>query len=267
MAVFGIIADIHGNLEALEAVLAELDRRAIDRIACLGDVVGYNADPDACAAILRERGIPSVAGNHDLIATGRLGLDRCSNKAAYALRRTRKTIAAETRRYLESLPEATAYDGGFVAVHAAVGDVQRYLRRPDQVREAAEPFRERFPDAPVCFFAHTHEPSVFALRGSEAESVAIEGPIRLDDGATWFVNPGSVDASRKRAHKLAEFAVFDAATRGIEFHRVPYDDDAVEAKAASGGYRIGPWTDRLYTARRRARAAFRKAKRLAWGGP
>ncbi len=81
MALYGIVADIHGNLQALEAALARLDACGIERLLCLGDIVGYNADAKRCASLMRERDALAIAGNHDLIALGRLGFGRCSNKA------------------------------------------------------------------------------------------------------------------------------------------------------------------------------------------
>lgn len=263
MTRYGIIADVHGNLEALSAVLADLDALQVATIVCLGDVVGYNADPDACAAILAGRGIPSIAGNHDLIALRRLGLSRCSNKAAFALRRTRRAIGATTRRYLEALPAQLILDDRLLLVHGGIGDVQMYLRRADQVADNAKRLRAAHPGIEVCFFGHTHEPALFACDGEgNAEMVSAQERVRLDSSRLWFVNPGSVDASRKRAHKLAEYALFDPSSRELELRRVPYDDGATEEKAARGGYRIDPWTDRYYTLRRRGWAAVRKAGRL-----
>jgi len=102
MAIYGILGDIHGNREALEAVLVALDARGIGRIACVGDLVGYNADPDACVDILRSRGAIAIAGNHDLIGAGLLGWDRCSNKAMHSLKRTRRSISPRTAEYLRA---------------------------------------------------------------------------------------------------------------------------------------------------------------------
>ena len=104
MALYGVLGDIHGNLEALEAVLAALDARGARELLCIGDVIGYNADPDACVALLRSRGARVIAGNHDLIGTGRLGFERCSNKARYSLKRTRRRLAPESVAWLTALP-------------------------------------------------------------------------------------------------------------------------------------------------------------------
>ena len=98
MALYGVLGDIHGNCEALAAALAALDAHRVERVLCVGDIIGYNADPDACVELLRAHEALCIAGNHDLIGTGRLGFERCSNKAAYALRRTRRRLSSARSR-------------------------------------------------------------------------------------------------------------------------------------------------------------------------
>ena len=245
--VYGVLADIHGNREALAAVLAALERRGVDRLACLGDVVGYNADPDECAAMVRERRALTIAGNHDLIAVRRLGFERCTNKAAYALRRTRRAIAAETAAWLESLPLYRELEPGVMLVHGGVRDVQQYLTTRSLVAENAAWLREDFPGARVCFFGHSHEQKVYEVDGEVREITAQR--LLLDPEKMYFINPGSVDASRKSRQKLAECAVLDGDL--IEFIRVPYDAASSECKAAAFGYRIPPLVDRAYSMRKR----------------
>ena len=104
MTTYGIISDVHGNLEALAAVLAALDRHGVDRIIALGDLVGYNGESNECVEVIRERGIESIAGNHDLIALGRLGTERCAMRPAFTLRRTRRDLTPNSRRFLGGLP-------------------------------------------------------------------------------------------------------------------------------------------------------------------
>lgn len=261
MALFGVLGDIHGNREALEAALAALDARGIDRVLCVGDLVGYNADPDACVEILRARGAISIAGNHDLIGTGRLGFERCSNKAMHSLKRTRRRLSAEVADYLRALPAHRVIEGDVLLTHGGVRDVQQYMTRERHVLENVEYLRHDFPGARICFFGHTHEQRVFEVVRTEAgPEVAEPFAAGLEDGAftavlrrdrEYFINPGSVDASRKRAHKLAEYAIFDSDARSVEFRRVPYDEKATEDKAAAGGYRIDRWRDRLYDVQRR----------------
>jgi predicted phosphodiesterase len=245
MARTGVLGDIHGNREALAAVLAALAARGVERLACVGDLVGYNADPDDCVAMVREHRVLTIAGNHDLIAVRRLGFSRCANNAAYALRRTRRAIAAETAAYLETLPLVREIAPGVILVHGGVRDVQQYMTNRTIIEQNAAWLRADFPQARVCFFGHSHEQKVYEASGEEIRGEKII----LDPGKTYFINPGSVDASRKSRHKLAECAILDGDL--IEFLRVPYDAASTECKAAAFGYRIPPWVDRAYSMRKR----------------
>jgi predicted phosphodiesterase len=256
MARYGLIADIHGNREALAAALAALDERGAERIVCLGDIVGYNADPDECVALVRKRCSVSIAGNHELIGLGRLDFKRCSNNAEYALRRTRRTLGKEAAAYLKNLPSTHVLEPGIVLIHGGVRDVQQYMANPGHIQENARFLAEDFPGARVCFFGHSHEQRVYEVTADGVAEVAIDGQVSLRKENTYFINPGSVDASRKNRHKLAECALFDSAFGSVQFLRVRYDAAATEAKAAAFGYRINPLTDRLYTLRRRIAARF-----------
>jgi len=252
MAVFGVIADIHGNREALHAVLSVLDARRVDRLLCLGDIVGYNADPDECVDEMRKRGAIAIAGNHDLIALRKLGFSRCSNEARFALTRTRETLGEEAASYLATLPANRLLDDGVVMVHGGVRDVQQYMPSADPIRANVPYLRADFPGARLCFFGHSHEPRIYAVNAKdEVREVDPGTPTYLVKDLVYFINPGSVDASRKRRHKLAECAILDTGEWTIDFIRVPYDAAATEIKAASFGYRIDPMTNRLYNLRRK----------------
>ncbi len=251
MPIYGVLGDIHGNREALEAALADLEGERIERLICVGDIIGYNADPDSCVALLRERGAICIAGNHDLIGTGELGFERCSNKAMHSLKRTRRSLAPATAQWLRALPSHRVLEERILLTHGGVRDVQQYMTRPRHFLENAEYLRRDFPGIRVCFFGHTHEQRVFEIDGEHACELGAKPGTRLNADRTYFVNPGSVDASRKRAHKLAELAVFDSDALTLDFHRVAYDDEATEIRAEAGGYRIDRWRDRLYDVQRR----------------
>ena len=256
MALYGVLGDIHGNREALNAALATFDRLEVSRLLCVGDLVGYNADPDDCVAMLRERGATCIAGNHDLIGTGRLGFERCSNKAMHSLKRTRRTLAPETARFLRGLPSHHVIEGKVLLTHGGVRDVQQYMTRDKHVIENVQYLRHDFPGVHVCFFGHTHEQRIFAVAGDDVEEPYGEAIMQgrevfLGAECNYFVNPGSVDASRKREHKLAEVAVFDSDRMALRFFKLPYADRVTEARALEGGYRIEAWRDRLYDWRRR----------------
>jgi predicted phosphodiesterase len=264
MAVYGVLADIHGNLEALAAALALLDARGVRRILCLGDIVGYNADSDAVAGVLRERGVECIAGNHDLIGIGRLDTGKCNDATAYALLRTRRTLAPGTRAFLAALPRDRVLEDRFALVHGGVDDVEQYVRTAAAVRDNAARLARRFPGVSICFFGHTHEPGVFAVADGAVSASAGERAAHLAPGRVYFVNPGSVDAARKRLgpgdERRAELAVFDSGSLGIEFLSTPYDHEAAEAKAIAGGYRMSGARARWMRLGRRVRRA---AARLA----
>ncbi len=232
MSLYGVIASIDGNREALAAVLAALEGRGARRIACLGGIVGYNADPDECVALVRSRCAAAIAGEHDLISLGKLGFRRCSTEAEYALRRTRRELSAASRAYLAALPWRQALDDGIV-----LGDG---IDTPPR----------------ICFVASGREAKVREIEGDRQREIPAQGAVQLRAGAAYLVNPGSVDGSRKGGRKLAECALYDSRGGTLEFLRVPYDNAATEAKAAVFGYRINPLAGGLYTLRRRLAARF-----------
>jgi predicted phosphodiesterase len=279
-----VIADVHGNLQALEAVLRALDAQAIPDILCLGDLVGYNADSDACVGLLHERRAVSIAGNHDLIALGQLGFEFCAPNPEFSLRRTRRRLSAGTRGLLRTLPRSLLSADGVTLIHGALDDPTHYLHTARDVAGEADPLRQRWPAARLCFFGHTHVPALYQLRGASREAQAgfarrslfaggagpFEGPAfdvrhlaplpeqQLDGDAFWFVNPGSVDAAR-RGDGLAQYAVFDSGSFSLSLHRVPYDHARAEASAVAGGYRMDQVQRRLLSARRLLRRVRRKA--------
>lgn len=250
--IYGIIADLHGNLHALDTALRALDARRVDRIVCLGDVVGFNADSNACIEQLQRRGIQSIAGNHDLIAIRRLGLGRCADRPAFTLKRTRKDLTPQSRAYLAALPDRLVIEGDVVLIHGGVNDVQEYVTTTSRVLANHERLLREVPGATVCFFGHTHDPKLYAVSDGVVSERPTTGVQTLNDAATrYFINPGSIDASRRYAPRFAQFAIFDASARSVEFHALPYDYEAVERAAIARGYRMTRTDMRIYRLRRR----------------
>jgi predicted phosphodiesterase len=254
MALYGVVSGIHGNAEALSAVLSALERRGATRLLCLGDVVGYNADPDECVELLRAWRPAAVAGKNDFVATGRPEADaeRLPVRALHALRRTCRGLAPASLQWLGTLPAARALDERIVLVHGGVRDVQQYMTTARDLRQNAAFLASDFPEACLCFFGNSHARRVFEVDGDEvAELKGDQVALRRD--RLTFVNPGAVDAQRRREHRLAEFAVFDSLDWTVAFHRVRYDSASTEAKAAVFGYRANGLAAALQGMRRRLR--------------
>jgi len=125
------------------------------------------------------------------------------------------------------------------------------MRTPEHIRQNAALVLEEFPLARICFFGHTHEQRLFKVGRGVAEEAACDA-VRLNRESLYFINPGAVDAQRKRAGRQADCAIFDSGRWTVEFLAVPYDAAGTEAKARAAGYRIGAIADLAYTLRRRA---------------
>jgi predicted phosphodiesterase len=169
----------------------------------------------------------------------------------HSLKRTRRELGADTASWLRALPTHRVLEEKFLLTHGGVRDVTQYMTRPRHFLENAQYLRSDFPAIPICFFGHTHEQRVFEIDGERACELGADHGITLRRDREYFINPGSVDASRKKAHKLAEFASFDSDTLTLEFRQVAYDDAVTETKAQAYGYRIDRWRDRLYDVQRR----------------
>jgi predicted phosphodiesterase/CelD/BcsL family acetyltransferase involved in cellulose biosynthesis len=256
----GLIADIHGNLEALRAVLDFLEARGVDRILCLGDLVGFGANPNECVAAIRDRAIPAVAGNHDLISIGRLGRTRCAGKVSFALSRTRRELTRDTAQFLGALPARLALDSHLVMIHGGYDDPEEYLTSRARLRRTTEAIRRDYPEVRLCLFGHTHEPRVAEITGDEVLYHETARPPALRPESIYLVNPGAVDGARTSGEPRARCAVLARETGQLEFHQLEYDHDAAEAKARERGYRIGPWAARLYRAAAEGRRWRRRAR-------
>jgi diadenosine tetraphosphatase ApaH/serine/threonine PP2A family protein phosphatase len=225
-----VISDIHANLPALEAVLEEIDAGEVDEVWSLGDVVGYGAEPDECAAIVAERCATGLVGNHDLGAVGELDLGAFSPTAAAALRWTRRSAGEHTLEYLRGL-EPLAEGGKVALYHASPRDpVWEYVLAIDQAAECLVAQAKR-----VALIGHSHVPLFFTDGGgSDVQGAHVEAGTRLRiDGGRWLINPGSVGQPRDRDPRAA-WLELDTERWEVAWRRVPYDiDRAAEAIAAA----------------------------------
>jgi predicted phosphodiesterase len=232
-----IISDIHANLEALRATLAELSAHAVDRIVCLGDIVGYNASPAECIALLRTFDPLCVAGNHDRAVVGAITTDGFSHTAARAVRWTRRRLAPDALDYLAALPLTAHIDDRLVAVHGALhpdkGQDMVRLDNEDARRLSFEALIRHPSRARVCAFGHTHHVGIFELKdGAMRERTGDQ--VFLRDDAYYLINPGAVGQPRT-ADRRATYLVLDTAPRVVTVHRVDYDAAGAWAKTRSAG--------------------------------
>jgi diadenosine tetraphosphatase ApaH/serine/threonine PP2A family protein phosphatase len=224
-----IISDLHANLEALQAVLADAGRRGFDRTVCLGDLVGYAADPNEVIAEVRRLEPVIVRGNHDKVISGVESGDQFNVLALRSCEWTRDALTEENRQYLAGLPRGPLpVDGAFWIAHGTPLDEDAYILNDF---DAIEVFRD-FPEE-VCFFGHSHLPTVFALSDPEGfylmSPMEDEESLALKPGWRYLVNCGSVGQPRDRNPKAA-YGIYDAAARRLELVRVPYDVQETQRK-------------------------------------
>lgn len=215
--VHAIVSDIHGNLEALEAVLADIERLKPASIQCLGDFVGYGASPNECIARLRPLIEHAVAGNHDLAACGRLQLSYFNASAAAAAQWTDRSLTPEHRRYLLELPMSVEWRNTLL-VHASPTEPEEwhYIISPERAAAEMDSFREA-----VCFIGHSHFPGTFDRNGDDIRYTRAE-EIPLEDGHQYLVTVASVGQPRD-GDPRAGYMIYDEAARVLRHVRLEYD--------------------------------------------
>jgi predicted phosphodiesterase len=226
-----LLSDVHGNLPAFEAVLADVDAQAPDEVWCLGDLVGYGAQPDGCVALARERCDLGLAGNHDLVVTGDIPIADFSFLAASAARWTQETIGEEALSYLKSLMPADP-EREPALYHASPRDpVWEYVLSTWQAEECLEAM-----DARVGAIGHSHVALWFRRDESGKVSGATAEPDSEHDlsRGSWLVNPGGVGQPRDGDPRAA-WLLLDTGTWKATWRRVEYPiDEAARAIQEAG---------------------------------
>ncbi len=226
---YAILSDIHSNLEALRVVLSEISRRGITDFICLGDIVGYGADPRACLEIVKEIQALAVLGNHDYAAAKPVDLSIFNENARLAIIWTRERLEPPGKDYLNSLP-LTAEVSGVTLVHSSLNEPERwhYILNPRDARASFDSLLE-----PICFFGHSHRP--LAYREERGEITVEYGPwIEFQDGSRYLVNVGSVGQPRDRDPRAA-FGIYDQEEKNVEIVRVEYPVAKAQEKILRAG--------------------------------
>ena len=225
---FLIVSDIHGNREALEAVLADA-RGDYDRIVCLGDLAGYGADPNFTVDWARADVSAIVRGNHDKLCAGLESLYSYRPAARAAAEWTVNTLTAENRSYLERLPRGPLPYEGFDLVHGSPVDEDEYLMTPSDVAAIRGEI-----DSPLSFFGHTHLQGGFLIARNAVKTIDPHRVLELEKHYTYLVNPGSVGQPRD-GDPHAAYAIYSAGERVVAFRRVAYDAGAAARKIRAAG--------------------------------
>ncbi len=214
---FLIVSDIHGNREALEAVLASA-RGQYDRIVCLGDLAGYGADPNFVVDWARANVSAIVRGNHDKVCTGLESLYSYRPAARAAAEWSMNALSGENRAYLERLPRGPLPYEGFDLVHGSPVDEDEYLITVNDVAAIAKEI-----ETPLSFFGHTHHQGGFLIARGGVKTIDSHVTLQLEQGYRYLVNPGSVgqprDGNPQAAYAIAGPKRFAEFRRTVEMRR------------------------------------------------
>lgn len=225
-----VVSDIHGNLHALEAVLAELEQEAPDEVWCLGDLVGYGARPNECCAAIEARASVCLAGNHDLAVRGTIDLQEFSGDAGTAARWSREVLTTESRAFLETL-EPQAARAEVALFHASARDPVWEYVLSDRVAIASLEVTEE----PIVLVGHSHVALHVQLAGDGFTGSLSPGgtEVELADART-LLNPGSVGQPRDGDPRAA-YLLLDLDARTASFRRVEYDVARTQAEIREAG--------------------------------
>ncbi len=236
---YGIISDIHSNLEALEQVLAQLT--LVDNKVCLGDMVGYGPNPNQCIHRIRSLNIPSVAGNHDKAVTGEMELTWFNPNARDAVNWTKKEISQENLEYLIKLPLILEEDD-FYMVHGGLrSPLEEYIT---SVSDAIPTFEKM--KKPLCFVGHSHVPLAVAMKKDgnyDGWVLTDKQEVLVDNYKKVIINVGGVGQPRD-GDARASFGIYDTGTRIFTLRRIEYDFAKVQAKMREVGLPL-PLIERL----------------------
>ncbi len=227
---YAIISDIHGNREALEASLDFLSKENIDSYFCLGDIVGYGADPGYCIQKVKSLSCKAViVGNHDWAVVGLLDSSYFNFVAQQAISWTSENLSSADSRYLKSLP-LVYKDDLITLVHGTLSHPDEFDYILD-VYAAAKNFD--LLETPICFIGHSHMPGVFFDENYQVQ-YSLEQKLILKPQIKYIVNAGSIGQPRDRNWR-SSLVIFDTEEKSIEFKRIEYDIKLAQKKIIKAG--------------------------------
>ena len=230
-----VLTDIHANLEALDACLAGAESYGYDATLVLGDLVGYGPNPNEVIARVQALSpAAAIRGNHDKVACGLEQPEGFNAVARRAALWTHDMLTPANRDWLAALPKGpVVVDDTIEICHGAPFDEDAYVfDELDAVRALKSTTR------PLCLFGHTHYPVTFALTDGRVETIggpqSIDGPLHIQDGSKYLLNPGAVGQPRDGDPRAA-FAIADTTARRVDLFRLTYSIDRTQAKVMKAG--------------------------------
>ncbi len=229
---YAVISDVHANLEALSAVISRIAGLKTDKILCLGDMVGYNTNPNEVIDILKSEKALCIKGNHDAVACGLEEPDDFNPLARRAALWTREQLLKESNDFLRNLPGELKVGNLFI-FHGSIHDTNRYLFDKEDIKENFQ-LMEKLTGAPqIGFFGHTHVRTACSYyRG--VVSLELSEELQLSDSKMYLINPGSVGQPRDYDPR-ASFLVYDTMEKKVTFYRTGYDIAACQDKIIRAG--------------------------------
>ncbi len=225
---YALISDVHANLEALEAVMSEIESMKIEHILCLGDAIGYGANPEECAQIIREKCDICLMGNHEAAVIGNLDISYFTQYAKDAALWTRNHISESTLHWANNLPLISNMHN-FTLIHGSLYQPEMF----NYVQTIADAeFNFKVMETDILFLGHSHQPLAFF--NTEPMTYTLGPEIELDNSDKVIVNIGSVGQPRDE-NPLSCFAVYDSEENIVELIRVEYDHTKTANKILAAG--------------------------------
>lgn len=227
-----IISDIHGNLEALQAVLKSIESDGVDYLIHLGDLVGYNANPRECVALMREKRAVSVLGNHDLAILEPRMAKGFNVLAHQAITYCQQQLTQSEIHYLQAIPRIEVLWDRYLLCHGTPESLESYLLNLFQAKRIFNLLRKRFSGIRVCFFGHTHIQKLWICdrRGKVTSPSEMPDQIKLSEEENMYlINPGSVGQPRQQDNR-SRYLLFDTSGPTLCFKAVPYDIEKAQKK-------------------------------------
>ena len=225
---FGIFGHINGNLEALEAVLEDMQIQSVTHTVCTGDIVGMYANPRECLEIVRALGAHVVKGNHDERASEDGSAKRLNNIELSSFRHARSELSREQREFVSTLPLQRTVNS-FEVVHSSL----EYPHNWNYIFSSLEAERSfQYQKTSICFFGHARVPNVF-IRDTEVHKFFYK-KIEIQPGKKYLVNVGSVGQPRDGDWRAA-YVIYDSEANTVELRRLPFDLAKAQAKLGNSG--------------------------------